>query len=133
MRIIPIVFLAFALHIAGMAQSSKQVREQGIQSTTTFLVDKSGNKTKDETEVFDKEGNTIELIEYNPDGTIKKHFKYTYNQNNDKLSETQLDPKGKLVKEIKYEYNGKLRTSRKEYDEKSRLTEWKSYEYQMKQ
>lgn len=109
------------------AQSEKLIREMQIVSKETWNYTDSKSKFRETLEKFDKEGNLIEEIKYNPDRSIKKHTKWTYNENNDKLTETEYDDKGQVISKKEYGYEGRLRTSRKEYNEKGKLESWKIY------
>lgn len=126
-------FLLLILALSGSlimsAQSGKEIRTMQITSKETWNNTDSKNKFLEMVEKFDKEGNLIEEIKYNPDRSIKKHTKWTYNVNNDKLTETEFDADGKIESKTEYEYDGKLRTSKKDYNEKGKLVSWKVYKY----
>lgn len=127
-------FLLLILALSGClimsAQSGKEIRTMQIVSKETWNNTDSKNKFLEMVEKFDKEGNLTEEIKYNPDRSIKKHTRWTYNANNDKLTETELDAAGKIESKTEYEYDGRLRTSRKEYNEKGKLVSWKVYKYE---
>lgn len=112
------------------AQSEREIKAMQIVEKETWNYTDSKSKFLETLEKFDKEGNLIEEIKYNPDRGIKKHTKWTYNNNNDKLTETEFDDSGKIISRKEYEYEGSLRTSRKEYDEKGRLKSWKIYKFE---
>ena len=122
------------------AQSKKDVKENDIKSSTeNTTVVENGKETfyKDTYTAFDKSGNMIEEIIYNPDGTVKKRhtMKYdklsgknkmeeveyegkdgliiskkhtwTYNLDNDKTQELTYDGSGKLIRKEIYTYSNK--------------------------
>jgi antitoxin component YwqK of YwqJK toxin-antitoxin module len=112
------------------AQSGKEIKAMQIVSKETWNYTDDKSKFLETLEKFDKEGNLVEEIEYNPDRSIKKHTKWTYNGNNDKLTETEFDEKGRVISKTEYKYEGSLRTSRKKYDEKGKLISWKIYKFE---
>lgn len=112
------------------SQSGKEVKAKQIITKETWDYTNSKSKFLETVEKFDKEGNLIEEIKYNPDRSIRKHTKWTYTENNDKLSETEYDEKGQVISRKEYEYEGSLRISRKEYDEKGKLISWKIYKFE---
>ena len=112
------------------AQSGKEIKAMQIITKETWNHTDSKSKFLETIEKFDKEGNLIEEIEYNSDRSIKKHTKWTYNANNDKLTETEFDEKGRVISKTEYKYEGSLRTSRKKYDEKEKLISWKIYKFE---
>jgi len=112
------------------AQSGKEIKAMQIITKETWSHTDSKSKFLETIEKFDKEGNLIEEIEYNSYRSIKKHTKWTYNANNDKLTETELDEKGRVISKTEYKYEGRLRTSRKKYNEKGKLISWKIYKFE---
>lgn len=112
------------------AQSGKEIKTLQIVTKETWNYTDEKSKFLETIEKFDQEGNLIEEREYNPDRSIKKHTKWTYNGNNDKLTETEFDEKGRVIAKTEYKYEGSLRTSRKKYDEKGKLISWKIYKFE---
>jgi antitoxin component YwqK of YwqJK toxin-antitoxin module len=123
-----ILIVSGCLKIA--AQSQKEVKALQIVTKETWNHSDSKSKFLETVEKFDKEGNLIEEIKYNSDRGIKKNTRWTYNGNNDKLTETEYDETGKVISRKEYTYEGSLRTSRKEYDEKGKLVSWKIYKFE---
>jgi len=88
------------------AQGKKEIRNNRITSEmvyTTKIAD--GKELKDSYSVFDKNGNTIEKVEYNKDGIIKNTEKYTYSANKNKIEEKIYDGTGKLTSRTSFVYN----------------------------
>ncbi len=136
MKIQDMIFLcAFLCWVSGPAygQSEKTLKSLGVSNKETWRHTGTNTKYLESLEKFDDNGNLVEEIEYESDKSIKKHTLWTYNSNNDKTTETELDASGKTVSKTVYEYNGKLRTSKKVYNEKGKLISWKSYNYDMKE
>jgi antitoxin component YwqK of YwqJK toxin-antitoxin module len=112
------------------AQSGKEIKKLQITTKETWNNTDSKSKFLETVEKFDEEGNLIEEIKYNPGKSIRKQTKWTYNENNDKLTETEYDSSGKVTSKKEYTYEGSLRTSRKEYDEKGKLVSWEIYKFE---
>jgi antitoxin component YwqK of YwqJK toxin-antitoxin module len=112
------------------AQSGKEIKKLQITTKETWNNTDSKSKFLETVEKFDEEGNLIEEIKYNPGKSIRKQTKWTYNENNDKLTETEYDSSGKVTSRKEYTYEGSLRTSRKEYDEKGKLVSWDIYKFE---
>lgn len=129
MKKIIFICLFFLLVSPLFSQSEKTIRSMGITSKETWVNIDPKNKYLETLEKFDAEGNLVEEIRYSTDKSIKKHYKWTYNENNDKLTEVEYDSSNKIISKIEYTYDGKLRTSRKEYNEKGKLVSWKTYKY----
>jgi antitoxin component YwqK of YwqJK toxin-antitoxin module len=112
------------------AQSGKEIKKLQITTKETWNNTDSKSKFLETVEKFDEEGNLLEEIKYNPGKSIRKQTKWTYNENNDKLTETEYDSSGKVTSRKEYTYEGSLRTSRKEYDEKGKLVSWEIYKFE---
>lgn len=126
-----IIFAAvfFIFCINAKSQSKKEIKDLGIISIKTVSHINEKSSYIEKIEKYDAEGNLIEEIKYYPDKSIKSHVCWTYNKNNNKFTEIHYDKNDKIIKKTEYQYNEGLRTSKKEYDEKGKLTEWKTYEY----
>jgi len=112
------------------AQSERKVRATQIVKKETWNHTDNKSNYLDGIDRFDKEGNLIEEIKYHSDGSIKEHFRYTFNENNDILTETEYDDSGKVISKTENVYDGLLKISKKEYNEKGKLVSWKVYKYE---
>ena len=95
---------------SAFSQSEKEIATDKIKTETEMISDdKSGIETyhKESYTAYDQNGNTVEEIQYNDDGSIKEHKKYTYNASNLKTEETEYDAAGKLTKKTAYTYDAK--------------------------
>ena len=93
----------FCLHFA-FAQSKKEIKEYKIKSTTentTETVDGKEVTYKSTYSAFNKNGETTEKTEYNPDGSIKRK------------ETTKFDSKGNKIEETFYEVKDKKNDSEK--------------------
>ena len=134
-----LIFLSFIfsiLTLTSFSQSKKEVKKLGIKSSVTVVTESIEGKEKTRTDMsqkFDKNGNVIELIEYNKDGSIKKKEAQTYNKNNDITEELIFDEKGNLKKKITTEYNSnKDKTFETTSDANGKLLEKTQHGYNAK-
>jgi hypothetical protein len=77
---------------------------------------------------YDSNGNVIESITYKQ-GKTDKHFKYQYDQDNNKIREEELDSSGKLKEYSEYKYVNGLRTEKVVYDQGKKVKSRKTYVY----
>ncbi len=77
---------------------------------------------------YDSKGNILEEIEYS-EGKVTKHFKYAYDQDNNKIKEEEFDPAGKLKESSEYKYENGLRTEKIVYDPNRKAKSRKIYQY----
>ncbi|MBI3510521.1 MAG: hypothetical protein HY064_07645 [Bacteroidetes bacterium] len=91
--VIAVVFITVSVR----AQSKKQIRDLKVKSETeTITLYKDGKESstyKAEYQVFDKDGNTVQDITYNPDGTVHRKETDTYSGKN-KTEEVVEHPNG---------------------------------------
>lgn len=108
-----LLFLCFISIV--QAQSSKKVKNFRIKSTTEWVTLNNGEDKsearKDTYTAFDKDGNTIEKIEYNKDGSIKKRETAKYDAKGNILEESSFESKSDKenkdsnTKKVIYKYN----------------------------
>jgi antitoxin component YwqK of YwqJK toxin-antitoxin module len=77
---------------------------------------------------YDSRGNIIESITYKQ-GKVDKHFKYTYDSDNNKIKEEEFDLSGKLKESSDYKYVNGMRTEKNVYDSNKKLKSKKTYAY----
>ncbi len=140
-------------------QSKKDLRKNKVKLISEYIEEnESGNKVsyKSSDEKINANGDIIESIAYNKDGSVKKKTLYAYNANNDvkeetvysgsgklmekttfsynargeKTIETITDENGKVIKKTQFEYDaGGFRSERKSYDGNGKLVSVKKYTY----
>ena len=113
--LIQFLFLVVLFVQDSFAQSSKKVKNLRIKSTTEWVTVYSGDEKsearKDTYIAFDKNGNTIEKIEYNRDGSIKNKETFKYDAAGNVLEETAFESKAEKNskeannKKVTYKYN----------------------------
>ncbi len=114
---------------------SAQNRYSNVKSVEEFEeeYEKDGTTKKFKTSEskFDKDGNEIEVIEYE-EGKFSEKHEYTYDEKGNKITDFKTKADGKKERiEYKYDENN-LRTEKLEYSEKGRLKSRKTYIYKMK-
>ncbi len=126
-----ITFSLLALTFCLWSQS-KKIGQGKIKSITVieYVYDKGVEKKYIDSETkYDVRGNIIEEIEYKG-GKIDKHVIYRYDDNNNKVSETELDASGKKTKITEYKYNSdNLRIEKAVFDGNKVLKSKKIYQY----
>lgn len=77
---------------------------------------------------YDVRGNVIESVTYKQ-GKVDKHFKYQYDQDNNKIKEEEFDANGRLKESSEYKFEGGLRTEKTVYDPNKKIKSKKTYVY----
>jgi antitoxin component YwqK of YwqJK toxin-antitoxin module len=83
---------------------------------------------KDSETYYDARGNIIESVTYKQ-GKVDKHFKYQYDQDNNKIKEEEFDANGRLKESSEYKFEGGLRTEKTVYDPNKKIKSKKLYVY----
>jgi len=83
----------------------------------------------EEKEVYNAQGELLELIHFNKEGDITKWEKYSYDENGNMVEQVFLDKKGKVEKREVTIYKDGLRTERHFFDSRDRMYKKKIYEY----
>ncbi len=78
---------------------------------------------------YDNAGNVTEEIEYKL-GKVIKHIVYQYDNDNQRIRETELDASGKKVKISEYKYSDGLKTEKTVYDSNNKIILRKVYKYE---
>jgi len=78
---------------------------------------------------YDNDGYIVEEIEYKL-GKMSKHTSYQYDEDHNKIRETELDPSGKKIKVTEYKYANGLRTEKIIYDGSNKIQSRKTYKYE---
>jgi len=116
---------------AVVAESQKAGSDFKIKSliVTEEKYDMLVKKQYKESETYyDVRGNIVESIDYKQ-GKIDKHFKYQYDQDNNKIKEEEFDPSGRLKESSEYKIEGGLRVEKTVYDSNKKVKSKKLYVY----
>ncbi len=148
LKIFFILVFTYVSLVFGFSQSKKEVKKNKIKSISEFIsVMENGKPVSYQLSyiVFDKNGNTIENIEYNKDGSLKKKETCKYDSDNNKMEETcyskkeSKEPKSNSENKVEntktvYKYNAnKDRIEDCEYDGTSgKLIRKQVYSYDKK-
>jgi hypothetical protein len=83
---------------------------------------------KDAETYYDSRGNVLESINYKL-GKVDNHFKYQYDEDNNKIKEEELDASGRIKESSEYKYVKGLRTEKIVYDPNGKIKSKKTYIY----
>lgn len=125
---LPVVLL-LCINLSLNAQN--EVLENKIKSITVYqekyetLVTR---KYKELEQSFDNRGNLLEEISYKQ-GKISKHFRYEYDENNNKIREEKIDPAGRIVESSEYKYASGLRIEKIIYGPDKKPKSKRTYQY----
>lgn len=115
------------------AQSKKDIRENKIKSQTVleiFIEEGYDQPVVEQKEIYNEDGDVIELIEYNKDSEVTRWEKYEYDEDGNVILQVFLDNKGKVEKKEKTIYKDGIRIERQFFDNKDRMYKKKIYEYE---
>ena len=125
-----VVFLGLNAH----AQSKKEIVQKGIEIKRIYKQDvKDGEKELyiEKEEFYNVKGELVEMKEYSDNGTkIKNWFQYEYDADGNLTIETEFNSKGEIKEKIVTKYENGLKVLREFYDDKDRLKEKRTYEYE---
>jgi hypothetical protein len=126
-----IILILFLSAIAVSATGQKPDKKEKIKSIIVLeekhdmLVKK---QFKESETYFDIRGNIIEEITYKQ-GKVKKHFKYEYDSDDNKIKEEKLDHSGRLLEYSEYKIENGLRVEKTVYDSNKKVKSRKIYQY----
>ena len=126
-----ILLCCFSLVLNG--QSKKTIREKGISSQTVheYFIEEGMNEPVVETiEKYDRNGELIEIQEFNRRGEVRRWEKYVYDEEGELIEEIYLDEKGKVERTEKNIYKDGLRVEKEFYNNRGRLFNRKVYIYE---
>ncbi|MCK4750626.1 MAG: hypothetical protein KAT15_26390 [Bacteroidales bacterium] len=130
------VAILLCITMIGYGQSKKDIQEKGIVSKTVqeyFIEEGADEPVVESIEKYNKEGETIELQEFNRLGDIKRWEKYGYDAVGQLVEEVFLDSKGRITQTEKSVYEDGLRVEKRYYNSRGKLYKKKVYEYEYRQ
>jgi hypothetical protein len=83
---------------------------------------------KDSETYYDPRGNILEEINYKQ-GKVSKHFKYQYDQEDNKIKEEEFDSSGRIIESSEYKFEKGLRVEKIVYDRNKKIKSRKIYQY----
>lgn len=127
------IFLVFILTAFSSLVLTAQVKDSGVRVKSVIVTEEKPDmlikkQYKDSETYYDSRGNISEEITYK-DGKIDKHFKYQYDQDNNKIKEEEFESSGKIKETSEYKYSNGLRTEKIIYDSARRIKTRKVYTY----
>jgi len=125
---LPVVFLV----CLSTSMNAQQGNLENKIKTITVYQEKyeplTNRKYKELEQSFDTRGNLIEEINYKQ-GKISKHFRYEYDENNNKIKEQRIDPSGRVMETSEYKYASGLRIEKIIYGSDNKPKSKKTYQY----
>jgi len=127
------IFLVLILTAFSSLPLMSQVKDSGVRVKSVIVTEEKRDQLikkqyKDSETYYDSRGNISEEITYK-DGKIDKHFKYQYDQDNNKIKEEEFESSGKIKESSEYKYSNGLRTEKIIYDSARRIKTRKVYTY----
>jgi len=135
-RIMAGVILLVAFGTLASGQSKKTIRKKKIVSVTVneyFLKEGMDKPAVESIEKYNREGEIVELQEFNKKGEVKKWEKYFYDKDGNLVEQLFLDGKGRTTRTEKNVYRDSLRVEKHFFDEKGRLYKKKEYLYEYRE
>ncbi|MBN1768145.1 MAG: hypothetical protein JXR50_07265 [Prolixibacteraceae bacterium] len=131
-----LLFIAFfslaACHVS--AQGKTEIITKGIEARKYYEQDiENGDKERYifKEEYFNHQGEIIEIKTYKNRGKeIDEWFKYKYDEDANLVEEIELDAKGEQKERMVSIYKNGLKVEKLYYDEKDRLRQKRTYEYE---
>jgi antitoxin component YwqK of YwqJK toxin-antitoxin module len=128
-NIILIILLALGTGQSALCQKTDTKEKVKSIIVTEEKADMLVKKQYTESETyFDQKGNVIEEIIYKQ-GKVDTHFKYQYDENNNKIKEEEFDTSGKLKESSEYKYDNGRRIEKTVYDSNKKIKTKKFYKY----
>lgn len=124
--------LMLLLPVMGHAQDKEVAKKNKVQSQTVqeyFIEEGLSDPVVEQIEKFDRDGNRIELKEFNKEGDIKDWRLYKYDAAGNNTEEIQMDMRGNQEERIVWVYKNGLVVEKKYFDHKDRLVKRKEYKY----
>jgi hypothetical protein len=127
------IFLVLMLVALTSHSVMSQSKEQGARVKSVTVTEEKPDmlikkQYKDSETYYDTRGNISEEISYK-DGKVTKHFRYQYDQDNNKIKEEELDSSGRIKETSEYKYSNGLRTEKIVYDSGKKIKSRKVYTY----
>jgi len=132
MKIIRILFAVVVMMCMSFSLNAQQAGIQNKIKSITVYQEKYGplsnKKSKELEQNFDQRGNLLEEINYKQ-GKVTKHFRYEYDENNNKVKEQKIDASGKVVETSEYKYASGLRIEKIIYGPDNKPKSKRTYQY----
>jgi len=118
-----------------LGQSAEIIKEKKIASRSIyeyFVEEGITEPLLESFEMYDAEGNLLEIKELNSKGEVKLWQKFSYDEEGRVLEEVFLDSKGRPERREKNIYSDGLRVEKQFYNKKDKLVKRKVYEYEIR-
>ena len=121
------VFMGISLTAVCQISENKDKIKSIVVSEIKYDMLVKKQYTESET-YFDLKGNIIEEIKYKQ-GKVDKHFKYQYDENNNKILEEEFDTSGRIKESSEYKYENGQRVEKTVFDSNKKMKSKKFYTY----
>jgi hypothetical protein len=116
-----------------LSAQDKKAQKHNLKTITVYEQKsekgKMGKSLPESQTSYDAQGNVIDEVEYS-NGKVSKHVSYQYNENNDRVRETEFDNLGNKIKVTEYKYSDGLKTEKAVYNGSGQLLSKKTYKYE---
>jgi hypothetical protein len=126
-----VILISMMLGIVLNSNCQNSIKKNKLKSVTVTeeKFDVLVKKLYKESETYyDSKGNVAEEITYKQ-GKVKKHFKYQYDNDNNKIKEEEYDPSGRIIEYSEYKIENGLRIEKIVYDGNKKIKSKKLYQY----
>jgi hypothetical protein len=124
-----LIFISLGTGLTAFSQKTGSIEKIKSIIVTEEKADMLVKKQYTESETyFDQKGNIIEEIIYKQ-GKVDTHFKYQYDENNNKIREEEFDTSGKIKESSEYKYENGHRIEKTVFDSNKKIKTKKFYKY----
>jgi hypothetical protein len=132
MKVEKVVMVFLMIVFSGVPAFCQKSEKKPKIKSITILEEKSDvlikKQVKDSETFYDSRGNILEEINYKQ-GKVDKHFRYQYDNEDNKIKEEKIDPSGKVTEYSEYKYENGLRTEKIVYTGSGKIKSKKVYQY----
>ena len=132
MKVEKVVMVFLMIVFSGVPAFCQKSEKKPKIKSITILEEKSDvlikKQVKDSETFYDSRGNILEEINYKQ-GKVDKHFRYQYDNEDNKIKEEKIDPSGKVTEYSEYKYENGFRTEKIVYTGSGKIKSKKVYQY----
>ncbi len=132
MKIERAVTIILLITLSGIPVLCQKSEKKSKIKSITILEEKSDviikKQVKESETFFDSRGNIVEEINYKQ-GKEDKHFRYQYDNDDNKIKEEKIDPSGKVTEYSEYRFENGLRTEKIVFTGNGKIKSRKVYKY----
>jgi YD repeat-containing protein len=125
--------LLLVLQVPVRGQSKKEIREKGIKTITVeeyFLEEGINEPVVESVEIYNEEGELVEIKELNRRGEVNRWEKYKYDEDGNRVEEIFLDEKGRVERIERTLYEDGLKVEKQYFNEREKMYKKKVFVYE---